>query len=443
MTVLLVIAAVACGYIVWRVDPAWTISVALVLSVFSGQWDAMGLPAFVTPDRFLLAAGIGVLLLRGPGAADRPPLRWRTGYTLLAAATAFAVASALASGTLLERDGLYRLLDRFGIVPFAMFVVAPLAFRTEQQRRVLVGALAVLGGYLGITALLETVGPRALLLPAYIDDPAVGIHFERARGPFVEAESNGIAMVTCAVAAVVAAAGSSRPIVRWLAGGVVLLSVLGAVFTLSRAVWLGAAAAVIVGLLVTPRLRRYFAPAVLGAALAVGAALLLPGVLDEARERATEQEPLWTRRNLDAAALRIAADNPLVGIGWNGFVSADDRYFRQAEDFPLFVYREPSHNIFLSNLAELGGLGTLLWLAALLGTLGVAMLRRSDPELEPWRHALIVLFVMWLVVGAFNPLARPFVGLALWTWAGVVYGAARPATAPVARPGRPPLPAGA
>ena len=86
-----------------------------------------------------------------------------------------------------------------------MFAIAPLAFRTEAQRKIFLGVLVALGGYLGLTALFETVGPHALVFPRYITNPELGYHVGRARGPFLEAEANGIALFICGIAAAVAA----------------------------------------------------------------------------------------------------------------------------------------------------------------------------------------------------------------------------------------------
>ena len=58
----------------------------------------------------------------------------------------------------------------------------------------LIGLVAV-GAYLGITAFLQEVNLDQLVFPAYITDPSVGIHADRARGPFVEAAANGLVYV--------------------------------------------------------------------------------------------------------------------------------------------------------------------------------------------------------------------------------------------------------
>src|SRR5436190_14005533 len=113
------------------------------------------------------------------------------------AAALYAVGSAMWAGTLGQHDPLFALLDRLGLISSLLFLVAPVAFRTDRQRSHLLVGLVVIGAYLGITALLEEVDLNQLIVPDYITDPTVGIHFNRARGPFVEAAANGLALYGC------------------------------------------------------------------------------------------------------------------------------------------------------------------------------------------------------------------------------------------------------
>src|SRR5438093_1302521 len=83
-------------------------------------------------------------------------------------------------------------------------------------------ALVALGAYLGLTAVFEGLGLDALIVPRYIADPGAGIHFGRARGPFVEAVADGLALFGCGVAAAVAFTHWRAPWARRLALAVML-----------------------------------------------------------------------------------------------------------------------------------------------------------------------------------------------------------------------------
>jgi putative inorganic carbon (hco3(-)) transporter len=68
-----------------------------------------------------------------------------------------------------------------------------------------------------------------LVWPRHITDATVGVHADRARGPFVEAVSKGTALYACAVAAVMAAALWHRPVWPALAIATTGLCALGLV----------------------------------------------------------------------------------------------------------------------------------------------------------------------------------------------------------------------
>ncbi len=133
-----------------------------------------------------LVAGIVAALVR-EARSEQPRLRTRGVHLLLVAILAWTAYSALFAGTLTVKDPFFALLDYLGIVPFALFWVAPAAFPGPRERRILLTTLVGVGLYLGATAFFETIGPSALVFPRYIMDPSVGIHWGRARGPFVEA----------------------------------------------------------------------------------------------------------------------------------------------------------------------------------------------------------------------------------------------------------------
>lgn len=423
----LAVAGVSIIYVAWHAAPAYVFSGAIALSVFSGNWDGIGLPGGAAPDRFLLAVAILALLLGAPGTryvGTRGPwlpriesAHWALGLTAL-----YAAASALAVGTLATTDGAFRLLDRLGIIPFLMFLLAPVVFRTARERAILLTTLVILGAYLGLTSLFETIGLPELVFPHYIVDPNFGIHADRARGPLAEAEANGLALYGCGVAAALAAATWRDRLPRIGAGLVTLLCAAGILFTLQRAVWIGAVLATLVALLSFPRLRRLAIPALVGVGtIAFVSLALVPGLQGAATTRVNAQKPVWDRQNLSAAAVRMIEARPLFGFGWQKFHDESPDYFWQAKDYPLGATNEPVHNAFLSNAVELGLIGTLLWMAALALAVGGAIFGRAPPALEPWRVALVAYAIMWVVVANFTPLERPFVSILLMTLAGVVW----------------------
>lgn len=416
----LLLVAPAVGYLAWRVEPAWLLTGAIVLNPLAGNWPEVGVPGPLALDRLLLIAGIGSVLVRAPRIRDRPPLRIAPVHWLMGAAVAYVAVSAWVSGTLTETTWFAKLFDAFGVTPFLLFLVVPVAFRERRHRDLLLGALVIFGGYLSLTTLFEKQGVDALVFPSYILDPKVGIHVGQGRGPFVEAVNNGFALYMCAVASAIAFkqwAGQTRSL---LAGLVALLCVAGIVISLERSVWLAATVATIVALLTLRSGRRAALGAVAAVVVAVGLSLLaIPGLSDEVSDRFNNQRTIHDRQNLSRAAINMVEARPLVGFGWGQLIPNQIDYFEQASNYPLAnIAGTEIHNTALVYAVELGLLGALLWLIVILMGVAGGLSRRGPPDLDDWRVGLVAIAVAYLVVTNFVP-PSVFPNLALWLWAGI------------------------
>ena len=417
------IATVSMVIVVWRTDPAYTLSAAIFLTPFAGNWPELGVPGPLSPDRLLLAGATAVVLLRAPPIADRPRLQITGAHWALALATVYALASAFLAGTLFERDAFLKLVDAFGIMPFLIFLVAPLAFRTPRQRHVLLGTLVALGAYLSLTTLFETVKLDALVFPKYILDPSIGLHFSRGRGPFVDAVANGLALYACAVACAVAVATWRDRTMRALAIAVGLLCVVGSFLSLERSVWIGAVLGTCVAMLATRGLRRYLVPVAVAVAVAVVASLaLIPGLSArvESRVHGGQDNTLWDRQNLVRAAVNMVEAKPLFGFGWSRFTQHSADYFQQAFDYPLTATKAAVHNTPLTYAVELGLVGMTLWVLGLLFGVGTALATRGPPDLDRWRVGLLAVAPAYLVVMNSVP-PTAWLNRSIWLFAGVVY----------------------
>jgi len=394
------------------------LGVGLALEIFSGNWRYLHIP--LGGDRILLVVGLVVLALGGVRVVSDRRLQFRPLHLVLLATGTYATVSALAAQTFSSSDARFALLDRLGLIPFLMFALAPLVFGTARQRNFLLAVLVATGAYLGVIAFLEGVGLTSLAIPSYIRNPNLGLHFGRARGPFLESAADGLSLYICGVAAAVGFKTWSTPRARALCVAVMGLSALGVVFTLTRAVWLAAVIGTLAAMVVTPRGRRLLVPTLVAAAIVVVAVVVLvPGLESKASNRFDDQLPIWDRYNTNSAAVRMVEARPLFGFGWQTFSTTGPDYMRLASNYPLTGAGNEVHNVFLSHAAELGIVGSLLWVCALLGAVGGAIVRRGPPELLPWRLGLVAIFVAFLVVASLGPLSYPFPNLLLWTWAGV------------------------
>ncbi len=418
---LLAIAGLAAVvYVARQIDPAWLLSGGIATDVFVGSGAKLGVP--ISPSRVLIAAGSLALIARATRDGRRFPLRPQPLHLLLVAVSLWALGSAYLSGTLHQQGTLYELLDRLGVVPYWMFFLAPLAFATERQRRILLGTLIALGGYLGLTALFEILKLNSLVWPKYILDPAYGSHGDRARGPFVEAIANGVALFECGVAATMGLAIWRDRRARVACAAVAALCVAGCLFTLTREVWLGAAVGALLALAGFAELRRFLLHAVvIGATTTVLALAIVPGFSGSFHSRTHDQSSIWVRKNVARAAINMINAKPLLGFGWNGFVAESPPYFRSAGSYPLIGIGVPAHNLPLRNAVELGLIGATLWALALaLGLGGAIFVPPDTPELRLWRIGLVAMAADLLVIINFAPSSYPFPTLLVWTWAGLI-----------------------
>ncbi|MBA2360743.1 MAG: O-antigen ligase family protein [Actinobacteria bacterium] len=422
------------GALAARADLAWIFSLALGLSIFAGNWSELAVTQLsIGLDRVVLFIAFVAFVVRRTSTARGS--RLEPAHWLLLLAAVYAVVSAIWVGTLTEREGMFHLLDTFGLVPFAMFVAAPHVFASERQLRILLWMLTSVGAYLSVTALFETVRLNAFIFPQYIVDPDVGIHFGRARGPFAEAVANGLAIFACGVAAIILASMSRRLAVRMTCIAVVGAASSALVMTLTRAIWLGSVVAILVALLAVRRLRPYaFVAIPFLVAVVFVTVSVVPELGTRAAERQAAQAPIWDRINTTNAAFRMLDERPLLGFGWDRFTEESEPYLRQKDDIPLTGRDTDLHNVFLARAVELGVLGGALWLAAFVMAVVLPAFASASRALEPWRIGLLAITIQWIVAASLGPLPYVFANLLLWTWAGLVYPHRRACLAEARRP---------
>lgn len=451
LTPVLILAGVLVVRRLWELNPAVNMCAAIVLSIFNGAWFQVGLKGLPL-DRLMIVLVLLQFLLRAPGVAHKPRLEIRNVHLLMALTVVYVLISAIAVGTLTSKDSLLSLFDMFGVVPYLMFLVAPAVFSGERERDLLLATLVGLGGYLGLTAIFESLGPHALVFPHYIVRVDEELPDERAGGPFQTSVVEGFATFACAVAATIALSRWRGQRRRYLAAAVIPLCLAGCFVTLERGIWIGAIAATVVGALATRVGRRRLLPAALACAVALGAALTFSSALSQkASKRVNAQTSVWARQNQTAAGLRMLEAKPLFGFGWDRYKRDSLDYFRQSKEYPMGGYLQsegagssgtpmPLHDSYLAYAVELGLVGALLWLASLVWGLTGAIFARGPAELRPWKIGLLALGVFYLVVAFVDPHEQAFSLLLLWTWAGIGFGSAplavqarRAATAPPVR----------
>jgi putative inorganic carbon (hco3(-)) transporter len=420
------IAEPAAAASAWRPPPdlkghpafVWCFVGFLVTNMASGHSSELGLNLPLGPDRILFGASAVLFVfdrrfpLRG--------LRWGSVHLLAGLTVAVAALSALSHDSLTTSYGFFAILDRLAI-PYFIFTFAPLAFRRTEDRLLILRTMALVGIYLGLTAVFELLGPHSLVWPRYILNPSIGIQFGRARGPFAESEADGLTLVAAFWCAVVLARVSWGRWWRHVAAASIALSMTGALLSLTRSVWFGMLFGFLLVAVVNPKVRRWLiGGAAITAVIATVALLGSQTLLDKFDTRLHDDRSVFDRRNTDAAAIRAMKEHPLTGVGWVQFMSVSGQYVRQDPDYPVTATDIEVHNVVLSRTAELGIPGGFLWTATALLGAGAACLRRPRTRSSgAWRMITIGATSAWLVSAMTSPLPYPLPNTLIWLFSGI------------------------
>lgn len=393
------------------------LTAAVVLQFMSGSSTLYGMP--VPPDRIVLAAGL-LMLLAHPDLR-RSGLRLEPIHLVMAALVAWCVGSMIWFGPLSDPTAAFALADAIGIVPFLLFLTAPVVFATRARRRVLLRALTALGLYLGYVSVCEGLHLYALIVPQSIVNPSHP-HFGRALGPSQQVGSNGLALLACMYPSAVYAA-QSRGVRRLVGALACLLCAAGAFFTLTRSIWLALVLGVAVVIVAERAVRGRLLLA--AAAAAIGLAVLpsvAPGIGGTVSERAQTSRSVYDRLNANAAAVRVVLARPVEGVGLNRFHVVERDWVWQDPDYPITNMGIDVHNVVLGLGAELGLPGLTLWFVALLWAAWAAVRgpRDRDGPLHDLRVGALAYGVAWCTVAMLVPIKYAFPTAMLWLGLGLV-----------------------
>ena len=176
------------------------------------------------------------------------------------------------------------------IVPFCLFHIAGLVFHDERSLRQLEIFLLMVLVYLSAISILWLIGAKSLIFPQFITDEGIGIHADRARGPFLQAVANGVCLNLLGL---IALDSFRRRKLPWLVAAVLFFAVpLALLATKTRTVWISAALSVLVlaGFGSTPKLRRIALTWCVLATLGLGVLFIYRDGADSIAERALDRE---------------------------------------------------------------------------------------------------------------------------------------------------------
>ncbi len=302
------------------------------------------------------------------------------------------------------------------LVPFALFWISGWVFEDEPALRWLERFSFVVLAYLILIAVCFLLGVHRLIVPDFILDPNVGIHVDRARGPFLQAVANGMTLNLLGLLAIERyRRGSLR--------GVVAFSVLAllpvAIFaSKTRSVWLTFAVSVSL-LMLSSRSRRCRRAGLVWAVAATFGVLIvatLGGLMGGIEDRLSDHASVEFRLAAYKSGWEMFLERPFSG--WST-AAVQTELARRIGGFHGEAFAV--HNTYLAILMEHGviGLGLYLWLF-----LSLFRLRRKRTGDS---HAIASIRALWplllgvyLVNAIFVVMNYAFVNGILFTYAGIL-----------------------
>jgi putative inorganic carbon (hco3(-)) transporter len=308
------------------------------------------------------------------------------------------------------------------IVPFVLYHLAGFVFDDAGSLRGFETFALVVLGYLSIIAVLFLLDAKSFIFPRYILDESLGIHADRARGPFLQAVANG---VTLNLLGLIAFDSFRRGRLRGLTAFLFFAALPLAVFaTKTRAVWIAFAGSIMALIFISSSLR--VRRACLALALACGVGVLLVagfGAMSSSLgDRVQERGPVEFRMGMYRAGWEMFLEKPM--IGW-GAKPVQEELAKRISDFhpPVYLF----HNTYLEIAVEHGALGLALyaWMFFDLFRLGRKRLEsdisRKDRFLDKsFREIWPVLVTVYLINASLVVMNYQFVNGLLFTIAGML-----------------------
>lgn len=301
------------------------------------------------------------------------------------------------------------------IVPFALFHIAVVVFRSAPTRRHFEIFILLVLAYLVFIALAFLLQAPSLIWPRFILDESLGFHADRARGPFLQAVANGVSLNMLGI--LVFALPRTYRKFAWILWVVLPFAVLA---TMTRAVWISFVVSMVaLGYLFIQR--RLQAVCVLVVVLGLLAGLAL-GFGDHSLKRALwdrteERGPVQARMAVYSGAWEMFLERPFTG--WPA-AHMYEELGRRMEGYHLRTFYV--HDTYLALLVEFGVPGLAFY-----GILfcNLFRLRRRSPPGEPGavsalRKVWPLLLGVYLFNALFVDMAYQFVIGLLFTVAGIL-----------------------
>lgn len=288
------------------------------------------------------------------------------------------------------------------LIPFILYWIARRSVITSKSLDKVYILLGCFGVYLSLTALCEIAGVWSLVFPKQIADPELGIHFGRARGPFLQSVRLGVYLLVCCFATWIPLVwrkrfGREGQLVGFLLFG---LSTAAIFATYTRSIWLafGLSGFLVAIMTFSVFMKRLTIVAAMAAGILVVASR--GNLVSFQREYGVQETKQSTEMRAVFAYVSwlMFQDKPVIGHGFGHYPHKNRPYLNdratrmQLETIRGYIH----HNTWLSLLVELGVIGFALYLALFLawGRRAVQLFR--DHAAPKWMRGQALLFILFL-----------------------------------------------
>jgi O-antigen ligase len=246
------------------------------------------------------------------------------------------------------------------VVPCVFFHIAGLVFYGDGSRRKLETFLLIVLAYLTAISIFSMLNLQTLIVPRFITDEGIGIHADRARGPFLQAVANGLCLNLLGL---VALDSFRRRKLRGMLAAILFFAVPVALLaTRTRAVWIASVLSVLCLMFFGSalKLRRTALAWCVLATVGSGIMLLCRADQDSFAQRAMDRSPVDFRTEMYSAGWRMFVEKPVLGWGSEPNIQAEVE--KRISNFHPEYY--VFHNTFLELAVQRGvlGLGLYVWL---------------------------------------------------------------------------------
>jgi O-antigen ligase len=263
---------------------------------------------------------------------------------------------------------------------------------------------------------------REFIFPRYILDEGLGYHADRARGPFLQAVANGVALNLLGL---VALNSFRRKRLRGVLAILFLVALpLAILATKTRAVWLSFALSILGLLFFSPsrRLRRACLCLVLAGGMGLAATVAFADRNSSLSDRLEERGPVIFRMEIYQAGWEMFLEKPLAGWGATHMQTELSKRITDFHQEQFFF-----HNTYLEIVVQYGLVGLLLyvWVVVDLFKLGRSRRRPGLPADgrfldQQFRGLWPLLLGVYLLNGSFVVMNYQFVNGFLFTVAGLL-----------------------